>query len=123
MSARRWVPAALVALACGGVGPATAHSAPGDIGIADEGNWFGSSGRVLRLPSGGSPLLLAGGAPLVDRVGQAERLGHRARARDHVGRGVGSEDGERLQVLDHVAAVQVDEGVRGGDAGGEEEVG
>ena len=54
MSARRLVPAALVALACLGAAPATAHGAPGDIAIADEGNWFGSSGRVLHLPSGGA---------------------------------------------------------------------
>ena len=66
MSARRLVPAALVALACLAVAPAMARGAPGDIGVADEGNWFGSSGRVLRLPSGGSPSLLAGGAPLSD---------------------------------------------------------
>ena len=66
MSARRLVPAALVALACVGVAPATAHGAPGDIAVADEGNWFGSSGRVLRLPSGGAASLLAGGAPLSD---------------------------------------------------------
>jgi hypothetical protein len=66
MSPRRLVPAALIALACLGVAPATAHSAPGDIGVADEGNWFGSSGRVLHLPSGGGPSLLAGGAPLSD---------------------------------------------------------
>lgn len=63
---RRGLAPALVALACLAVAPATAQSAPGDIAIADEGNWFGSSGRVLRLPSGGSPSLLAGGAPLSD---------------------------------------------------------
>ena len=66
MIGRRLLPAALLALACGGAAPTAAHSAPGDIGIADEGNWFGSAGRVLRLPSGGDPLLLAGGAPLSD---------------------------------------------------------
>jgi len=57
----------LVVLACLGVAPATAQSAPGDIAIADEGSWNGSSGRVLRLPSGGGAAsLLAGGAPLSD---------------------------------------------------------
>ena len=49
-----------------GPSPAAAQAAPGDIAIADEGNWFGSSGRVLLLPSGGAPALLAGGAPLSD---------------------------------------------------------
>ena len=63
---RRGLAPALVALACLGAAPATAARAPGDIGIADEGNWFGSSGRVLRLPSGGAASLLAGGAPLSD---------------------------------------------------------
>ena len=61
---RRLAPA-LVAFACLGAAPA-AVAAPGDIGIADEGNWFGSSGRVLHLPSGGTASLLAGGAPLSD---------------------------------------------------------
>ena len=61
---RRLAPA-LVAFACLGAAPA-AVAAPGDIGIADEGNWFGSSGRVLHLPSGGAASLLAGGAPLSD---------------------------------------------------------
>ena len=56
----------LVVLACLVVAPATAQSAPGDIAIADEGSWNGSSGRVLRLPSGGAASLLAGGAPLSD---------------------------------------------------------
>ena len=63
---RRGLAPALVALACLGVAPATAHAAPGDIAVADEGNWFGSSGRVLRMPSGGAASLLAGGAPLSD---------------------------------------------------------
>ena len=65
---RRGLAPALIALACLGLAPATAPAAgaPGDIAIADEGNWFGSSGRVLRLPSGGTPSLLAGGAPLSD---------------------------------------------------------
>ena len=57
---------ALVALALLGVAPAIAQGAPGDLLIADEGNWFGNSGRVLLLPSGGAPTLLAGGAPLSD---------------------------------------------------------
>jgi streptogramin lyase len=68
---RRRLAPALVALACLGIAPATAHGAPGDIGIADEGNWFGSSGRVLRIPSGGVTSLLAGGAPLSDPMGVA----------------------------------------------------
>ena len=68
---RRGLAPALVALACLGIAPATAHSAPGDIGISDEGNWFGSSGRVLRVPSGGAASLLAGGAPLSDPMGVA----------------------------------------------------
>ena len=68
---RRGLAPALVALAFLGIAPATAHSAPGDIGIADEGNWFGSSGRVLRIPSGGTASLLAGGAPLSDPMGVA----------------------------------------------------
>jgi sugar lactone lactonase YvrE len=63
---RRGVAPALVALACLAGAPATARSAPGDIAIADEGNWFGSSGRVLVLPGGGAASLLAGGAPLSD---------------------------------------------------------
>jgi len=63
---KRGLAPTLVALACLGLAPATAHGAPGDIAIADEGNWFGSSGRVLRLPSGGAASLLAGGAPLSD---------------------------------------------------------
>ena len=63
---RRGLAPALVALAFLGAAPAAAQGAPGDIAIADEGNWFGSSGRVLRLPSGGAPALLAGGAPLSD---------------------------------------------------------
>ncbi len=57
---------ALVALALLVAAPASAAAAPGDIMVADEGSWFGSSGRVLRLPSGGAPALLAGGAPLSD---------------------------------------------------------
>ncbi len=63
---KRGLAPALVALACLGAAPATAQSAPGDIAIADEGNWFGSSGRVLRLRSGEDASLLAGGAPLSD---------------------------------------------------------
>ena len=63
---RRGLAPTLLALACLGVVPATAQSAPGDIAIADEGNWFGNSGRMLLLPSGGAPALLAGGAPLSD---------------------------------------------------------
>ena len=48
---RRGLAPALVALACLGVAPATARGAPGDIGVADEGNWFGSSGpRAARRP-------------------------------------------------------------------------
>ncbi len=61
---RRLAPA-LVAFACLGAAPA-AVAAPGDIGIADEGSWLGSSGRVLHLPSGGAASVLAGGAPLSD---------------------------------------------------------
>jgi streptogramin lyase len=63
---RRGLAPALIALACLGAAPATAQSAPGDIAIADEGNWFGSSGRMLRLPAGGTASVLAGGAPLSD---------------------------------------------------------
>ena len=63
---RRVLAPTLVVLACLVVAPATAQSAPGDIAIADEGSWNGSSGRVLRLPSGGAASLLAGGAPLSD---------------------------------------------------------
>ena len=64
---RRVLAPTLIALACLGVAPAAARSAPGDMAIADEGTWFGSSGRVLRLPGGGgAPSLLAGGAPLSD---------------------------------------------------------
>ena len=63
---KRGLAPTLVALACLALAPATAQSAPGDIAIADEGSWFGSSGRVLRLPSGGAASLLAGGAPLSD---------------------------------------------------------
>ena len=62
---RRLAPA-LVALACLGAAPAAAQGAPGDIAIADEGNWFGSSGRVLLIPTGGAASLLATGAPLSD---------------------------------------------------------
>jgi streptogramin lyase len=68
---RRGLAPALVALACLGAVPAAAQGAPGDIAIADEGNWFGSSGRVLRLPSGGAASLLTGGAPLSDPWGVA----------------------------------------------------
>jgi hypothetical protein len=72
---RRGLAPALLALACLGAVPATAHGAPGDVAIADAGNWFGSSGRVLRLPSGGSPSLLVGGAPLSDPWGVAVAAG------------------------------------------------
>jgi streptogramin lyase len=68
---RRGLAPALIVLACLGAAPATARSAPGDIAIADEGNWLGSAGRVLRLPTGGDPALLAGGAPLSDPWGVA----------------------------------------------------
>ena len=68
---RRGFAPALVALACLGIAPAAAHGAPGDIAVADEGNWFGSSGRVLRVPSGGAASLVAGGAPLSDPMGVA----------------------------------------------------
>ena len=63
---RRFVLPVLAALACAGVAPAAAAAAPGDIAIADEGAWLGSSGRVLRIPDGGVPSVLAGGAPLSD---------------------------------------------------------
>ena len=63
---RRGLAPALAVVACLGAAPATAHGKPGDIAVADEGNWFGSSGRVLVVPSGGTAALLAGGAPLSD---------------------------------------------------------
>jgi streptogramin lyase len=63
---RRGLAPALIAFACLGAAPSAALGAPGDIAVADEGNWFGSSGRVLRIPSGGAAELLAGGAPLSD---------------------------------------------------------
>jgi hypothetical protein len=62
---RRLAPA-LLALVCLGAAPAVAQGVPGDIAIADEGNWFGSSGRVLLMPTGGAASVLAGGAPLSD---------------------------------------------------------
>ena len=63
---RRLAPA-LVALACLGALPATAGAAVGDLAIADEGAWLGSSGFVLRVGAGGgAPELLAAGAPLRD---------------------------------------------------------
>ena len=67
---RRSLAPALAAFVLG-VMPAAAGAAPGDIGVADEGNWFGSSGRVLRIPTGGAASLLAGGAPLSDPMGIA----------------------------------------------------
>lgn len=70
---RRGLASALIALACLGVLPATAHSAPGDLAIADEGN----SGRVLLLPSGGTASLLAAGPPLSDPRAVAVAAGER----------------------------------------------
>ena len=82
---------ALVALACLGAAPAAAQGAPGDIAIADEGNWFGSSGRVLRLPSGGAASLLAGGRAAERPVGGGRRGRRRA---------AGGRRGRRGGVLD-----------------------
>jgi sugar lactone lactonase YvrE len=62
---RRLAPV-LVALACTGAAPPMASAAPGDVGVADEGAWFGTSGRVLRVGAGGGAALLAAGAPLSD---------------------------------------------------------
>jgi streptogramin lyase len=62
---RRLAPA-LAALACAAALPATAAAAPGDIAVADEGNWMGVSGRVLQVGSGGAAAVLAAGAPLSD---------------------------------------------------------
>ena len=66
MSARRLVPAALVALACGAAA-APAGAATGDVAIADEGSWLGQTGRVLQVGSGGGAAsLLVAGDPLRD---------------------------------------------------------
>jgi streptogramin lyase len=62
---RRLAPA-LAILACAVALPAPATAAPGDIAVADEGNWLGVSGRVLQVGSSGAAAVLAAGAPLSD---------------------------------------------------------
>jgi streptogramin lyase len=62
---RRGLAAGLLAIACGAAAPA-AHAAPGDIGVADEGAWMGTSGRVLRVAPGGQTSLLTADGALSD---------------------------------------------------------
>ena len=61
---RRCLAAALLALACSAAAAPAAEAAPGDIAIADEGNWFGSTGRLVRVTPAGAADVLASGAPL-----------------------------------------------------------
>lgn len=62
---RRGLVPTILALACGGLVPASASAAAGDAAIADLGGWLGSSGRVLRVGAGGGAAeLLVSGRPL-----------------------------------------------------------
>src|SRR5204862_5863969 len=61
---RRGLAPALAALACLATVPAAAQAAPGDIAVADAGNWFGHTGRVLRVSPAGAAAVLDSGAPL-----------------------------------------------------------
>ncbi len=60
---RRSLAAGLLALACGVAAPA-AKAAPGDLAVADEGNLFGSTGRLVTLTPAGAADVLVAGAPL-----------------------------------------------------------
>ena len=73
------------------VAPAAAQSAPGDIAVADEGSWIGSSGRVLRIPSGGAAVA-AGRRRAAERPVGGGRRGRR--------RAAGGRRGRRGGVLD-----------------------
>jgi hypothetical protein len=53
----------MLALACGACAPA-AQAAPGDLAVADEGSWFGGTGRLVTVTPAGAADLLAAGNPL-----------------------------------------------------------
>ena len=61
---RRCLAAALLALACSAAAAPAAEAAPGDLAIADEGNMFGSTGRLVSLTPAGAADVLVSGAPL-----------------------------------------------------------
>jgi hypothetical protein len=61
---RRRLAAGLLALACGAAAAPAAEAAPGDLAIADEGNVFGSTGRLVSLTPAGAADVLVSGAPL-----------------------------------------------------------
>lgn len=60
---RRRLAAGLVVLACSAAAPA-ADAAPGDLAVADEGNWFGSTGRLVSVTPAGAADVLVSGNPL-----------------------------------------------------------
>ena len=60
---RRSLAAGLLALACSAAAPA-AKAAPGDLAVADEGNLFGSTGRLVTVTPAGAADVLVAGAPL-----------------------------------------------------------
>jgi streptogramin lyase len=60
---RRGLAAGLLVLACGAAAP-VAEAAPGDLAIADEGNWFGSTGRLVSVTPAGAADVLVSGTPL-----------------------------------------------------------
>jgi len=61
---RRCLAAGLLALACSAAAAPAAEAAPGDLAIADEGNWFGSTGRLVSVTPAGAADVLVSGTPL-----------------------------------------------------------
>ncbi len=61
---RRYLAAGLLALACSAAAAPVAEAAPGDLAIADEGNWLGSTGRLVNVTPAGAAHVLVSGAPL-----------------------------------------------------------
>jgi streptogramin lyase len=61
---RRCLTAGLLALACSAAAVPAADAAPGDLAVADEGNWFGSTGRLVNVTPAGAADVLVSGDPL-----------------------------------------------------------
>ena len=61
---RRCLAAGLLALACSAAAAPAADAAPGDLAIADEGNLFGSTGRLVSVTPAGAADVLVSGTPL-----------------------------------------------------------
>jgi sugar lactone lactonase YvrE len=61
---RRCLAAGLLALACSTAAAPAANAAPGDLAIADEGNLFGNTGRLVTVTPAGAAHVLVSGTPL-----------------------------------------------------------